>query len=63
MFGFHVVVNISMNIGLLPVTGIPLPFISAGGTSMIISLLSVAILESIYAKRRTLTLTSKEVYE
>jgi rod shape determining protein RodA len=63
MFGFHVVVNISMNIGLLPVTGIPLPFISAGGTSMIISLLSVAILESIYAKRRTLNLTSKEVYE
>ena len=63
MFGFHVVVNISMNIGLLPVTGIPLPFISAGGTSMIISLLSVAILESIYAKRRTLTLTSKEVHE
>ena len=63
MFGFHVVVNISMNIGVLPVTGIPLPFISAGGTSMIISLLSVAILESIYAKRRTLTLTSKEVYE
>jgi len=63
MFGFHVLVNISMNIGLLPVTGIPLPFISAGGTSMIISLLSVAILESIYAKRRTLTLTSKEIYE
>jgi len=30
---------------------------------MIISLLSVAILESIYAKRRTLTLTSKEMYE
>ncbi|MEI6716119.1 MAG: rod shape-determining protein RodA [Candidatus Saccharibacteria bacterium] len=63
MFAFHVVVNIGMNIGLLPVTGIPLPFISAGGTSMIISLLSVAILESIYAKRRTLTLTSKEMYE
>ena len=38
MFAFHAVVNIGMNIGLLPVTGIPLPFISAGGTSMIISL-------------------------
>lgn len=63
MFGFHVVVNIGMNIGLLPVVGIPLPFISAGGTSMIISLLSIAILESIYANRRTLTLSSKEVYE
>ncbi|MBA3679523.1 rod shape-determining protein RodA, partial [Candidatus Saccharibacteria bacterium] len=63
MFAFHVVVNIGMNIGILPVTGIPLPFISAGGTSMIISLLSVGILESIYARRRTLTLSSKEVYE
>jgi rod shape determining protein RodA len=63
MFAFHVVINIGMNIGILPVTGIPLPFISAGGTSMLISLISVGILESIYARRRTLTLGSKEVYE
>lgn len=63
MFAFHVTVNIGMNIGILPVTGIPLPFISAGGTSMIISLLAIAMLESIYARRRTLTLSSKEVYE
>ncbi len=63
MFAFHVVINIGMNIGILPVTGIPLPFISAGGTSMLISLVSVGILESIYARRRTLTVGSKEVYE
>lgn len=63
MFAFHVVINIGMNIGILPVTGIPLPFISAGGTSMLISLISVGILESIYARRRTMTLGSKEVYE
>lgn len=63
MFAFHVVVNIGMNIGLLPVTGIPLPFISAGGTSMIISVISIAILESIYARRRTITINTKEVYE
>ncbi len=63
MFGFHVVVNIGMNIGLLPVTGIPLPFISAGGTSMIISIISIAVLESIYARRRTVNINTKEVYE
>jgi len=63
MFGFHAVVNIAMNIELLPVVGIPLPFISAGGTSMIISLISVAILERVYTNRRTLTLSSKEVYK
>jgi len=63
MFAFHVVINIGMNIGILPVTGIPLPLISAGGTSVLISLTSVGILESIYARRRTLTLGSKEVYE
>lgn len=63
MFAFHAVVNIGMNIGLLPVTGIPLPFISAGGTSMIISLISIAILESIYGRRRSISLNTKEIYE
>lgn len=63
MFAFHVVVNIGMNIGLLPVTGIPLPFISAGGTSMLISLISIAILESIYGRRRSISLNTKEIYE
>ncbi|MDQ5943361.1 MAG: Rod shape-determining protein RodA [Patescibacteria group bacterium] len=63
MFAFHAVVNIGMNIGLLPVTGIPLPFISAGGTSMMISLISIAILESIYGRRRSISLNTKEIYE
>lgn len=63
MFAFHVVVNIGMNIGLLPVTGIPLPFISAGGTSMLISLISIAILESIYGRRRSISINTKEIYE
>ncbi len=63
MFGFHVLVNIGMNTGLLPVTGIPLPFISAGGTSMIISLISIGMLESIYARRRSMSINTKEIYE
>lgn len=36
VFAFHIFENIGMNIGLMPVTGIPLPFISYGGTSTII---------------------------
>lgn len=40
------VVNISMNIGLLPVTGIPLPFISVGGSSLITYLFSLGIIYS-----------------
>lgn len=40
-------INIGMNIGLLPITGIPLPLISYGGSSLIISLVSIGILQSI----------------
>ncbi|ABS60855.1 FtsW/RodA/SpoVE family cell cycle protein [Fervidobacterium nodosum] len=36
IFTFHVIENIGMNLGILPVTGIPLPFISYGGTSTVI---------------------------
>lgn len=37
-------VNIGVNVGLLPITGLPLPFISAGGTSLVLSLWSVGVL-------------------
>ena len=46
---FHVCVNIGMNIGLMPVTGVPLPLISYGGTSMWITLFSLGITQRIYA--------------
>ena len=52
MFLFHFFVNIGMNVGLLPVTGIPLPFVSAGGTSMLISMLAIGVVQSIYAHRK-----------
>lgn len=47
-------INIGMNIGVLPVTGIPLPFISYGGSSLISSLMLVGILESIVMHRQRL---------
>lgn len=55
MLGFQVLVNVGMNIGLLPVTGIPLPFVSFGGTSLLVSMASVGILQSIYARHKKIS--------
>lgn len=46
MILFHVFENVGMNIGLLPLTGIPLPFISAGGSSLIGNLLGIGMVMS-----------------
>ena len=46
MFAFQVFVNIGMNIGLLPITGITLPLISYGGSSLIATLLSLGMVAS-----------------
>ncbi|MDI6640741.1 MAG: rod shape-determining protein RodA [Elusimicrobiota bacterium] len=51
MFAFYGIVNIGMIVGLTPITGLPLPFISYGGSSMIASMISVGILFSIYIRR------------
>jgi rod shape determining protein RodA len=51
---FQVFVNIGMTIGIMPVTGIPLPFISYGGTAMIAFLIFVGLLEAIHL-RATIT--------
>lgn len=50
MLFVHVFVNIGMNLGLLPVTGIPLPFLSYGGTPVLVDLFAIGILESIYSR-------------
>jgi len=47
---FQVFVNIGMTIGIMPVTGIPLPFVSYGGTAMIAFLMLVGLLESIHLR-------------
>jgi len=44
MFAFQAFVNISVVLGLMPTKGIPLPFVSAGGSSLLISLLGIGIL-------------------
>ncbi len=54
MIGFHVFANMGMAIGILPVVGIPLPFLSFGGTSLFIGLAGVGILQSISMRRHKL---------
>jgi len=51
IFFIHVVVNIGMNLGLLPVTGIPLPFLSYGGSFLLVSLALIGVAENIRSLR------------
>jgi rod shape determining protein RodA len=51
MLFLQVFVNIGMNIGVSPVTGVPLPFLSYGGSSMVMILSSIGIIQNIYLKR------------
>lgn len=44
VLAFHFVENMGMNVGILPITGIPLPFISNGGTSMIVNYLAIGMI-------------------
>lgn len=50
-------INIGVNLGLLPATGIPLPFVSYGGTQTITGLAVVGILQSIYARHKKIRFT------
>ena len=49
----HVFINIGMNIRLMPVTGIPLPLLSYGGSSVICSLVAIGILHNVHSYRRS----------
>lgn len=52
IFAIHIIVNIGMVCGLMPVVGLPLPFLTYGGSFLISSLVSVGILENIRFKRK-----------
>jgi rod shape determining protein RodA len=47
MFLFHVFLNIGMTMGIMPVAGVPLPFLSYGGTALIIDMIAIGILNSV----------------
>ncbi len=48
----QVVQNVGMNLGLLPVTGLPLPFVSYGGSSMVVSWLAIGLVDAAHTARR-----------
>ena len=51
LLSFHIFVNIGMTIGLVPVTGLPLPFLSAGGSAMIAMAGGLGIVNSVWRSR------------
>ncbi len=52
MFFFHVLENIGMTMGMMPITGLPLPFISYGGSSMITSLVAIGLVINVNIRRK-----------
>ena len=52
VFAFHFWENIGMNIQIMPITGIPLPFLSAGGSALLTNFFSIGVLLSISARRK-----------
>ncbi len=51
MLTFHIVVNIGMTVGIMPITGIPLPFMSYGGSAILTNFAAVGVLLNIYLQR------------
>ncbi|MGI6119174.1 MAG: rod shape-determining protein RodA [Desulfosporosinus sp.] len=54
MYTFHILVNVGMTSGIMPITGIPLPFISAGGSAMLSNMIAVGLILSVNLRRRRL---------
>jgi rod shape determining protein RodA len=55
MLMFQVFVNVGMTIGIMPITGIPLPLMSYGGSSVVTTLMAIGLLQSIHAQARETT--------
>ncbi len=53
MWAFQILENIGMSVGLMPITGIPLPFMSFGSSSMVTNLAGTGMLLSVWARRRS----------
>lgn len=51
VFAFQVFINIGMSVGIMPVTGLPLPFVSYGGTSLIGSFIMIGLLQNVHMRR------------
>jgi rod shape determining protein RodA len=53
MLLFQVFVNVGMTLGIMPITGVPLPLMSYGGSSVVSTLLAIGLLQSIYVQGRS----------
>ena len=54
MMTFHILVNIGMTIGIMPVTGVPLPFMSYGGSSLMMNMMAIGVVLNIGMRRQKL---------
>lgn len=54
MMAFHVIVNVGMTLGIMPVTGVPLPLVSYGGSSLVLNLIAAGLLLDIGKRRHGL---------
>lgn len=52
MFAFQILQNIGMDIGLMPITGIPLPFMSYGGSSLLTNVISIALVLNVGMRKQ-----------
>lgn len=52
MLMFQIFVNVGMTLGIMPVTGVPLPLLSYGGSSVIVTFIAIGLLQSIYVQAR-----------
>ena len=50
-FGVQAFINIGMTIGIMPVTGLPLPFVSYGGSALFADMIAVGALQGVYRRR------------
>jgi rod shape determining protein RodA len=55
MLMFQVFVNVGMSLGIMPVTGLPLPLMSYGGSSVIVTFLAIGLLQSVYVQARLIS--------
>jgi rod shape determining protein RodA len=58
MLMFQVFVNVGMTIGIMPITGVPLPLMSYGGSSVLVTFMALGVMQSVYARARE-TATAK----
>ena len=51
MYLFHILENAGMNMGLMPITGIPLPFVSYGGSAMLANMIGISFLQNVFINK------------